>query len=190
MTQQVCSYDQGTQSDLILLDFAKAFDTVSHQCLLYKLSWYGIHDQMQTLQWIESFLTGHYQKVVVENTCSNKVPVPVISGVPQGTVLGPILFSIFINDLPDTVKHSNVHLFADDCILYKQINSINGAQNLQSDLDSLYVWAKTWLMKFSVSVMLCISHKPNYIKSTLLSHSLGEGPLVVVDTWVLQFNLT
>ena len=171
------SYDHSTQSDLILLDLAKAFDTVPHRRLLYKLSWYGIRGQ--TLQWIESFLTNRYQKVVVENTCSNKVPV--ISGVPQGTVLGPILFLMFINDLPDIIVHSNVRLFADDCILYKQISCIDDAQKLQTDLASLYLWAETWQMKFNTSkchvmhITQAILHKVNF------TYSLGEVPLTAVE---------
>jgi len=98
--------DQGVQTDIILLDFAKAFDTFPHRRLLYKLHWYGIQGKAHS--WIKSFLTDRQQNVVVENTCSSQSRVA--SGVPQGTVLGPILFLIFINDLPDNIKNSTLRL--------------------------------------------------------------------------------
>ena len=90
------NYDHGIQSDLILLDLAKAYDTVPHKKLLYKLSWYGIHNR--TLQWIGSFLTNCYQNVVIGNICSNKVLI--INGVLQGTVLGPNLFLYIYQQSP------------------------------------------------------------------------------------------
>lgn len=75
--------------------------------------------------------------------------VPVTSGVPQWTALGPVLFLLFINDLPDNVKNSIVHFFADDCILYRTIHTPNDCSKLQDDLHSLEQWEKTWLMKFN-----------------------------------------
>ena len=77
-------------------------------------------------------------------------PVPVLSGVPQGSVLGPILFLIFINDLPENIR-SSVCLFADDCVLYRNINSRTDRQILQEDLDSLAQWETDWQMKFNVA---------------------------------------
>ena len=95
----ISSFDRGIQTDIAILDFSKAFDTVPHDKLLHKLRAYGIHGQLH--QWITSFLCNRLMKVVVEGECSNDVTVD--SGVPQGTALGPLLFLCHINDLPDTV---------------------------------------------------------------------------------------
>ena len=105
--------DKNIQSDLIIMDFAKAFDKVPHKGLISKLKFYGISDQITN--WITSFLANRTQTVLLENTTSEKIVVT--SGVPQGTVLGPILFLIYINDLPDYIKYSQMRLFADDSII-------------------------------------------------------------------------
>ena len=99
----------GKQTDLILLDSSKAFDKVAHEKLLFKLHHYGIKGG--TLRWIQSFLDDRSQNVLLNGVKSDNIPVS--SGVPQGSVLGPILFLAYINDLPEQVK-SNVRLFADD----------------------------------------------------------------------------
>ena len=105
--------DHKKQTDCIILDFSKAFDTVPHQRLLYKLRYYGIKDN--TLKWIDHWLTSRMQTVVVDGSKSKDVHVK--SGVPQGTVLGPLLFLLYINDIADKT-HSQIKLFADDCILF------------------------------------------------------------------------
>ena len=102
------------QTDLIIMDFAKAFDKVPHRRLLHKLEYYGIRGS--THKWMNLWLSGRTQQVVLDGQASD--PVPVLSGVPQGSVLGPVLFLIFIKDLPDNIR-SSVCLFADDCALYR-----------------------------------------------------------------------
>ena len=97
------------QTDLIIMDFARAFDKVPHRRLFHKLEYYGIRGS--THKWIHSWLSGRTQQVVLDGQASD--PVPVLSGVPQGSVLGPVLFLIFINDLLDNIR-SSVRLFADD----------------------------------------------------------------------------
>ena len=133
------------QTDVILLDFCKAFDKVPHHLLLHKLDHYGIRGS--TFKWISSFLSGRSQRVVCNGYTS--APVNVTSGVPQGTVLGPLLFLVYINDLPDTIS-SCCSLFADDCLLYRQIKNKNDQEILQHDLHNLEQWAKKWMMIFNV----------------------------------------
>ena len=103
---------------MAVLDFSKAFDKVPHQRLLHKLRFYGVTGS--TVALIESFLSSRSQRVVVDGATSTQCPV--ISGVPQGTVLGPLLFLMFINDIADAIQ-SPIRLFADDCLLYREIGS-------------------------------------------------------------------
>ena len=93
------------QTNLMIMDFAKAFDNVPHRRLVYKLEYYGIRNDI--LQWITTWLSGRTQKVVIDGVSSD--PAPVLSGVAQGSVLGPILFLIFINDLPDNINSTVRH---------------------------------------------------------------------------------
>jgi hypothetical protein len=113
------------------MDFAKAFDKVPHQRLLYKLKFYGIKNQ--TLNWISAFFNKNRTQTVVLDGESSDIA-PVTSVVPQGTVLGPVLFLVYINDLPEYLKSSQ--LFADDSIIYKTIKSQKDCDNLQEDLDA------------------------------------------------------
>ena len=110
--------DKRGQVDMLVLDFAKAFDTVPHQRLLKKLAAYGVTGNLH--KWIASFLIGWTQCVNVDGTTSETAPVR--SGVPQGTVLGPLLFLVYINDLAGEVS-SSVRLFADDCVMYRPVVS-------------------------------------------------------------------
>ena len=105
------------QTDVIM-DFTKAFDKVPHRRLLYKLDYYGIRGS--THKWISSWLSERSQKVVLDGEASD--PVSVLSGVPKGSVLGPVIFLIFIDDIPENIR-SSLRLFADDCVLYRNIKS-------------------------------------------------------------------
>ena len=163
--------DKGGQTDVILLDFQKAFDKVPHRRLLEKLCHYGIQGPLNN--WICTFLSNRSQAVIIEGAKSGEVEVT--SGVPQGSVLGPILFSIFINDLPTRV-HSKVRLFADDCILYRQVKDQTDTSALQRDLQNLQEWCNEWLMDFHPEKceLLRITNKRNPINSTyqIKNHSL------------------
>ena len=138
------SLEDQEQVDMVVLDFSKAFDKVPHQRLMKKLWNYGVRGS--THQWIQSFLIGRQQRVIVEGELSDWVPVE--SGVPQGTVLGPVLFLAYINDLPKSVT-SNVRLFADDCVVYRTVSSTDDCLQLQDDLESLEEWEKLWCMSFN-----------------------------------------
>ena len=122
----------GNVVDTIYLDFAKVFDTVPHRRLMPKLAAYGIKGNIQC--WISAFLNDRSQIVVVNGVESKSAPV--ISGIPQGSVFGPLLFVIYINDLPEYVN-SDVFLFADDTKVLRQVSSEADAITLQRDLDSL-----------------------------------------------------
>ena len=120
----------------MVIDFAKSFDKAAHNRLLYKLSSYGV--KRNTLGLICSILGGRSQRVVLEGKSSSSVPV--LSGVPQGSGLGPVLFLIYINDLPEYVTNSTVRLFADDILLYLAIHNSSDCSKLQGDLNNLERW--------------------------------------------------
>ena len=133
--------DQGKEVDACFLDFAKAFDKVDHVRLIQKLRTIGVNDQ--ATNWIKDFLSNRTQVVVVDGFPSS--PCDVTSGVPQGSVIGPILFTIFINDLPDAIK-SSARLFADDTVVY---NTTDNRDQLQQDLCALETWERDWKMEFN-----------------------------------------
>ena len=110
--------DKIYQTDMIVLDFAKAFEKVSHPRLLHKIEHNGIHGNNNN--WIKSFLNNRTQTVALENTISDNVDVA--SGVPQISVLSHVLFLIYINDITNNIT-SNIRLFADDCTIYRQIKT-------------------------------------------------------------------
>ena len=163
------SNNKNIQTDLIIMDFAKAFDKVSHRRLLYKLEYYGI--QTHTLNWIQAFLSDRTQTVVIDGVTSNTVPVT--SGVPQGTVLGPILFLIYINDFPEYLTHSKLRLFADDSIINKEITCQDDCKKLQSDLDAAARWEADWLMAFHPDkcTVLTITQKKTPFKHDYILHN-------------------
>ena len=144
--------DQHCGVDVIFLDFSKAFDRVNHGILMHKLAQYGIGDPLLT--WFRCYLNNREMVVRVSNSLSSSVAVP--CGVPQGSVLGPRLFSIFINDLPDVIK-CKILLFADDAKLYQTIENPSDQLHLQASLDAAHEWSVTNQLPFNVDKCCVLS---------------------------------
>ena len=158
------------QIDAVLLDFSKAFDKVDHKGLIYKLRNAGINNNL--ISWCQSFLFDRSQQVMVEGKMSASKPV--LSGVPQGTVLGPLFFLIYINDISINLSPgTEIRLFADDSLLYRRINSFNDTIILQEDLDRLQRWKATWKMEFHPQKcqLLCVTNKRNIIQQNYKIHN-------------------
>ena len=145
--------DNGQAFDVIYLDFKKAFDSVPHERLLVKLKSYGIDGNL--FRWIKDFLSERLQYVKVGSKCSSTMNVT--SGIPQGSILGPILFLIFINDLPDCVQSIST-IFADDTKAY---NTCDKSDILQEDIKALQEWSKKWQLFFNCSKCKCIHFGKN-----------------------------
>ena len=165
---------RNSYSDVIYLDFSKAFDTVPHKRLLHKLLSYGVQGSL--FMWITSFLSNRFQRVAVNNSYSDWKPVT--SGVPQGSVLGPLLFAIYVNDMPSVVS-SKLFKFADDTKLYRTISSPLDIQTLQNDLDLLYNWSIDWLLRFNISK--CKAMHIGRFTSDDYTYFINNQPLPTVE---------
>ena len=137
--------ERGEDVDVVFLDFQKAFDKVPHQRLIDTIKYNGIRGSTEV--WIREFLSGRRQRVVVKG--SNSTWKDVISGIPQGSVLGPILFIVYINSLPHVVIGSDVYLFADDVKIFKSICHPQDQNTLQGDIHNMYEWTKDSLLVFN-----------------------------------------
>ena len=148
--------------DVIYLDFARAFDSVVHTILLYKLKLYGISNMH--LKWLENFLIGKSQCVRVAKSVSKLCPV--LSGVPQGSILGPVLFLIYINDICNSTQQSNVKLklFADDVKLYSDVYCTSD-NNLQICLNNIVKWPDLWQLKLSPSKCSVLSIEKSMVNT-------------------------
>ncbi|CAJ0930371.1 unnamed protein product [Ranitomeya imitator] len=136
--------DHGESLDVVYLDFSKAFDTVPHKRLVHKMRMLGLGENV--CKWVSNWLSDRKQRVVINGIVSNWVAVT--SGVPQGSILGPVLFNIFINDLVEGL-HSKISIFADDTKLCKAVNTREDSILLQMDLDKLETWAERWQKRFN-----------------------------------------
>ena len=186
------STSRGNVVDSVYFDFAKAFDTVPHRRLCKKLAAYGIKGSI--LNWITSFLNGRSQSVKVNQSFSSRDAV--VSGIPQGSVLGPILFVLYINDLPESVV-SFILLFADDTKIFKEINTIEDSLSLQRDIDALVKWSEDWLLQFhpdkchvlTIGKLSDIKHAHPYtLDGNQLEHVFEEKDLGIVIDSELTFD--
>ena len=137
--------DEGKEVRAIFCDVSKAFDRVWHKGLLFKLKSGGITDSL--LDWFEDYLSNRKQRVVLPGATSRWTNIK--AGVPQGSILGPLLFLVYINDIVDEIN-SNIRLFADDTSLYIIVeNPIEAAIQLNADLENVHQWASRWLVTFN-----------------------------------------
>jgi len=131
---------------VVYTDFEKAFDKVLHKRLMQKLRAYGIGSEL--LNWIGAFLTDRKQRVRVQGRYSKWSRV--ISGIPQGSVLGPLLFIIYINDLPDLIEqNASISLYADDAKIYKHVREMSDGESLQKAVEDMNLWCNSWMIKIN-----------------------------------------
>ena len=181
--------EEGLPIDIIYTDFAKAFDRVPHQRLLIKMNMLGIKGKI--LNWIKSFLIGRKQCVHIDDEYSSWENVK--SGIPQGSVLGPILFVIFINDMPNVVD-SMCQLFADDAKIFRALKSRNDIFALQEDLNRLNAWSKKWQLAFNVGKCKSLhigsknTHHKYHMNGEKLDHTEEEKDLSVLIDEKLDFH--
>lgn len=159
--------DSHSQIDIIFLDFEKAFDRVSHHKLLIKLKPILKNDSLLT--WIRAYLSHRYQSVSVDG--SSSTPTSVQSGIPQGSILGPLLFLVFNNNIVCDIP-VKIRLFADDCILCHVINDPNDQITLNKSLDKIHSWCSTWQM--SINPKKTVAMRVTRKKKSLSFHLLHQ----------------
>ena len=190
---------KGTIYDVIYLDFKKAFDSVPHRELLHKLRSVGVWGSLW--KWFECYLTSRLQCVAINGSVSELLPV--MSGVPQVSILGPLLFIIYINDLPVVIQYSTILLFADDTKCAKSVASQSEYQQLQNDLDSLDTWRHTWnlpfnenkfrFLQFSANASMDLHPHPYSIEGHNITPATSPKDLGILFTntlnWAEHYNL-
>ncbi|CAB3994855.1 Hypothetical predicted protein, partial [Paramuricea clavata] len=162
------------QVDTIYLDFAKAFDKVSHDLLLVKLHNFGIRGNL--LRWFGDYLSGRLQRVTVLGVTSE--PLPVLSGVPQGSILGPLLFLIYVNDLPMSTSHdTTLSMFADDTKCHRHLRNFQDTIILQQDLDSVANWCNDWRMDLNQTKCV-VMHFSRIAQPMITQYTISDTPVL------------
>ena len=186
--------DLGKQTDILYFDIAKAFDTVDHKLLLNKLSRFGITGNV--LNWFKSYLSGRQQRVLLNGVISETLPVS--SGVPQGSILGPLLFLIYVNDLPTSISSPSVDIsmFADDTKCFSVVESPADACVLKTEASNVEKWALSWRLKFNPLKCKVLSvtrkHQPTVAEYTIngeiLQHVSTQKDLGVTVSSDMKWN--
>jgi hypothetical protein len=178
--------DNGGSVDVIYMDFQKAFDSVPYKRLLSKLSAHGI--QGKVLSWLEAFLTDRRQVVQVNGARSAEALVT--SGIPQGSVVGPLMFVVYINDLP-TVCSNQVKLFADDTKLFARSDLPDATTSIQDDLNSLQKWSDNWLLKFHPEKchVLKLGSKKSTAKYSMNGKKDGQDTVIELEESEVEKDL-
>jgi hypothetical protein len=169
--------DNKDNIDCIFIDFKKAFDSISHAKLLHKLNSFGF--STLTTKWISSFLSGRTQQIKIGSSGSLSSSLPCTSGVPQGSVLGPILFILFINDLVSVCKFGKMMLYADDVTLYAKVNSLTDAHSLQEDLHNILLWSQLW--QLPINIKKCLFMRVRAATNIPFVYSISDVALQQVD---------
>ena len=177
--------EKGLNVDTVYLDLAKAFDKVDHKVILAKLALLGIGGKL--LKWIESFLTYRSQYVLVNRFLSE--PSEVKSGVPQGSVIGPLLFLVLISDIDAELGTSFLSSFADDTRVSRGIESVRDASLLQEDLDAIYKWADLNNMKFNDKKLEVLRYGCNDTLKSLTSYNSPDGTSIAVKSTVRDLGV-
>jgi hypothetical protein len=167
--------DFGVPTDVVYLDYSKAFDSVSHQKLVFKLESVGISGNL--LLWCRSFLSNRLQAVKLGSTVSEYIPVT--SGVPQGSVLGPLFFLVFINDVAELPIHGDLRLFADDIKVFNSIRCQNDSNDLSADLTQILQWSNQWQLSLNLRKCAVLNFG---LKSGVNSYSVCDVQLETVDS--------
>ena len=176
VTHTISAFQNKMQTDVLYTDFSKAFDKINHNLLLLKLQLYGFPARLTT--WLSSYLSDRTQSVIFNGSISSEFSVT--SGVPQGSHIGPLLFLIFINDLPSRISNSKILMFADDVKLYFSFNTANAI--LQDDLNELTSWCRTNGMTLNLSKCKQMTYCRN-LKPLIVSYTIDGTPLDSVTSF-------
>ena len=186
--------EAGNEISIIYTDLRKAFDSVPHDLLVYKLKKYGITGK--NIAWISDFLRGRQQFVRINDKLSH--PIDIESGVPQGGVLSGILFNLYINDLPKCLKYVKPSLYADDSKLYGPVPDEAAKKMIQKDLDSVAEWCRKWRLRLNEDKCFYIHYRPRkcpseypvyYIGGSLLQRKSSTTDLGIIMSDDLKFHL-
>ena len=171
------AFSKYSQVDTFYNDLLKAFDSVNHNLLLRKLENYGVVGNM--LKWIESYFKGRSAQTRIKNHVSD--PFDILSGVPQGSHLGPLLFIIFINDITQVVKYSKIFLYADDAKIFKNIKSVLDCIKLQRDIDAVAEWCSSNALKLNIEKCHTMNFCNNY-NQIEYPYSIGNSLISKVNS--------